>query len=158
MFKTNIKTTSLINAFLNGATLTDNVYLDGCKPKTINTVCKNKIFATEYGHSLLVELPPVDFSSYLMIEEEAKLIIPKGIEFVSKIKDHDDPSIFLKLSLKDEKFVCVFKPEVLVEGIEDSWVQSGATVLIKYVPNVWINFGQKTGGVYLKVQSVSRIE
>jgi hypothetical protein len=111
------------------------------------------ILQSEYGHSILVRFTdPEDQDQFDLIEQEARNLIPEGIDYKDMIRDG---KFFLKLQTKDGRYKAQFNPSVTPANPEKAGVHQGSLLDIEFQPNVWINFENTAGGLYLNTTSIT---
>jgi hypothetical protein len=106
----------------------------------------------DYGQSVLCGLSGDDAYEFLDYEESAMKIIPNGFEFKRYVNDE---RFFLKLLVKDGKYkASITPPHNPQKFAESSSFKEGSKFMLKFSPNLWINYATKKAGLYLQVKSI----
>jgi len=108
----------------------------------------SKIWKGEYGHSLLVCFDPLTADELNKIDAQANRMIPNGFTY-KKLLVEDDKT-YLKLKIKDNQYEAC--PWI---GTEDEYEFEG-NAAITFSMGLWLNFENKTSGIYVKLISLIR--
>lgn len=131
----------------------DNVfYLKSDRPLEIEAECLTEILSSDYGQSVLCKLVSSD-TAFQCLEEQAREILPADTPFKNYVNEE---KFFLKLLIKDNKYVASITPSCNVDKPEKSGFTNGAELDITLVPNMWIRFekGVCTAGMFMNIKKV----
>ena len=107
-----------------------------------------KIYKSDFGHSLLVCFDPIAADELNKYDVMANRMIPNGFTY-KKLLNEDD-KLFLKLKIKDNRYeACSWispEDDVEIEG----------NLAVSFKMGLWLNFENKTSGVFVKVTLLSK--
>lgn len=158
-FTPNIQCLSLIKSFENGETPSKLAYINATQNNRIARLTyefesQGDLTNGEYGYSVLCKfIEPTELDEFEMIEQEAVNFLPKDIEFKSVLRE--EGRVYIKLPIKDGKFVPLMDPHFLPDQLDKSPIHEGSILDIEFRPSVWINFEQRTAGIYFKISQVT---
>lgn len=135
-------------AFING---TNNNY-----PAKLNIEFESQsdILSGQFGLSILCKFFNEDDQQFFEnIEDIASKSLPKDITFNSLLKE--DKKLFIKLQVRNNEFTAKFDPPFNVDQLHKSNIHAGSLLDIELQPNIWINFEQRTAGLFLKIFKVT---
>jgi len=153
------KTLSAVEEYKNGNTDQPMAFVNGRdisnKPYKLDYEFEalGDILSGEYGHSILVRFTdPNDHEEFQKIEELARSSLPKGITFKESLREE---KMFIKLQKKDDKYKAVFNPPINPTSLDKSTIHQGSLLDITFQPNMWINFTNEAGGIFLNIASIT---
>ena len=124
------------------------------KPLRFKFECEalGEILVSDFGHSVLCRLnDDEDINTFEVMEETASELLPETIEFKNFVKE---AKFFLKLKTKDEKYRANMDPPVNPTQLEKSPIHQNSLLLIEASPSIWINFENKTAGLFMAINNV----
>jgi len=153
------KTQDAITAYKNGNTDQPMAFVNGRdisnKPFKLSYEFEalGDIMVGEYGHSILVRFTdPNDHEEFQKIEELASSTLPDGITFKESLRED---KMFIKLQTKDDKYKATFNPPINPTSLDKSTIHQGALLDITFQPNMWINFNNQAGGIFLNIAQIT---
>lgn len=157
-FKADSQAQSLMNDYAQGRTPKKVAFVNSTKDRRIAKVhfefeSQGDIINGEYGHSILCKfVDPEDLEFFQEIERKAVNFLPKDIDFKSILREE---KIFIKLTTKDGKFTARTDPPIHPDQLDKSNIHQGSLLDVELQPNIWINFEQRTSGLYLKIFDIT---
>ena len=153
------KTQDAITEYKNGNTDQPMAFVNGRdisnKPYKLNYEFESlgDIMVGEFGHSILVRFTdPNDHDEFKKIEELASTTLPDGILFKESLRED---KMFIKLQSKDGKYKASFNPLIIPTALDKSTIHQGSLLDITFQPNMWINFNNQAGGIFLNIAQIT---
>jgi len=124
------------------------------KPLRFRFECEalGEITVSDFGHSVLCRLnDDEDVNTFEVMEETASGLLPETLEFKPFVRE---TKFFLKLKTKDDKYRANMDPQVTPTQLEKSPIQQNSLLEIEASPSMWINFENKTAGLFMEINNV----
>lgn len=111
------------------------------------------IYKTDFSYSVFVKLmDPESLEAFELLDQEAANFLPKDIEYKSILRED---KLFIKLQVKDDKFVPRIDPPISPDALDRSPIHQGSELFVEFQPNLWINFQTRTAGIFMKIYTVT---
>jgi hypothetical protein len=153
------KTAEAITEYKNGKTDQPMIFINGRSAlnKPFKITCElealGDIIASEYGHSILCRFTnPEDQDEFIRSEQCAANLMPEGITYKETLRED---KFFLKLKTKDDRYSAIMNPPQSPLLLEKATIHQGSLLDIEYQPNIWINFKNATGGMFLSITTIT---
>ena len=112
-----------------------------------------EIIVSEFGHSVLCRVTtPEHITTLENFEDIASSLLPEDIEFKNFLQDE---KFFLKLKTKNDKYNATIDPPANPLAVDKSPFHHQSVIELECAPSLWVNFGTKTSGLFMKIYKVT---
>lgn len=112
-----------------------------------------EIIVSEFGHSVLCRVTTPEHITVLEnFEDIASNLLPDEIEFKNFLQDE---KFFLKLKTKNDKYNATIDPPANPLAVDKSPFKAQSLIELECAPSLWVNFGTKTAGLFMKIYKVT---
>jgi hypothetical protein len=160
-FKTNQDFLNNLEDIKNGTPNKEIMFMDAVdengKPVRMNLECEalGDLIVSDnpkFGHSVLCRLTePEHIIAVEAFETIAEKLLIEEIAFKDFLQGE---KFFLKLKIHNTKYKAKIDPSLSPLTPEKSPIQQHSVIEIQCAPGLWVNFGTKTAGLFMKIYNV----